>query len=171
MFLFACIEGEVAVLTAGFLCKKGLMSLDYVILAAFLGTLITEQCLFFVGRIYGTKLLQKYPNLAQKSEKVLEFLRKYNSAFIFGSRFVYGIRNISPMIIGMAGIPPLKFSSLNVPAALIWSVLVASIGFLFADMLSSAKDNMQYFQIGALILLLAAIGYFIHHKTSQKRKK
>ena len=117
--MFACIEGEVALLTAGFLCQKGLMSLKLVILTAFLGTMFTEQCLYFVGRVYGSKLLEKYPKIAKKSEKVLEFLRKYNSAFIFGSRFVYGIRNISPMVIGIAGIPPLKFSTLNIPAAFI----------------------------------------------------
>ena len=171
VFLFACIEGEVAVLTAGFLCKKGLMSLNWVIAAAFLGTLMTEQCLFFVGRIYGTQLLQKYPRIASKTEKVMEFLRKYNSAFIFGSRFVYGIRNISPMVIGMAGITPLKFSTLNVPAAFIWAVLVAGVGFGCAGVLEAAKEGIHYVQIGALALLAIAFGYFIYNKTLKKRKK
>lgn len=169
--MFACIEGEVALLTAGFLCQKGLMSLKLVILTAFLGTMFTEQCLYFVGRVYGSKLLEKYPKIAKKSEKVLEFLRKYNSAFIFGSRFVYGIRNISPMVIGIAGIPPLKFSTLNIPAAFIWAVLVACVGFFCAGVLDSAKEGMQYFEIGALVLLLFALGYFIYNKTLKKRKK
>jgi membrane protein DedA with SNARE-associated domain len=171
VFVFACIEGEIAVLTAGFLCSRGLMSLKFVMLFAFLGTLITEQCLFFVGRIYGVKLLEKYPKLAKKSRKVIEFLKKYDAAFIFGSRFIYGIRNISPIIIGTAQITPLKFSTLNIPAALVWSVTVAGAGYVFADVLESAKEHLKYIQIGALVILCAALIYFFHQKKHKRKKK
>jgi membrane protein DedA with SNARE-associated domain len=169
VFVFACIEGEVALLTAGFLCRHGMMSLRFVMLFAFLGTLITEQCMFFVGRNYGVKLLKKYPKLSKKTHNVIEFLKKYNSAFIFGSRFVYGIRNISPLVIGMAEIPPLRFSTLNMPAAFIWSVLVAGAGYLFADILESTKEGIKYIQIGALAILSIALLYFFYSK-SKKRK-
>jgi membrane protein DedA with SNARE-associated domain len=166
VFLFACIEGEVAVLTAGFLCQRGLMALHFVMLAAFLGTLITEQCLFFVGRSHGARLLKKYPALSQKSDKVIKFLKKYDSLFIFGSRFIYGIRNISPIIIGIAEITPFRFSSLNIPAAMIWSIAVAGAGYVFADFWESAKDNLQILQIAALVIFCGALLYFIRKKTS-----
>jgi membrane protein DedA with SNARE-associated domain len=170
VFLFACIEGEVAVLTAGFLCRKGMMSLELVMLFAFLGTLITEQCLFFVGRIYGIQLLEKYPKLRDKSQKIIAFLRKYDSAFIFGSRFVYGVRNISPVVIGIAEIHPIKFSSLNVPAALVWSIVVAGAGYLFADALESAKGGMEIVHVAALIFLCVGLCIFIYKKTSGEKK-
>ncbi|MDR3187471.1 MAG: DedA family protein [Holosporaceae bacterium] len=166
VFLFACIEGELAVLTAGFLCQRGLMALHFVMLAAFLGTLITEQCLFFVGRRYGLKLLKRYPTLSEKSDKVIKFLKKYDSSFIFGSRFIYGIRNISPIVIGMAEITPFRFSSLNIPAAMIWSVAVAGAGYIFADFLEVARNNLQYLQVAALIIFCGALLYFIRKKTS-----
>jgi membrane protein DedA with SNARE-associated domain len=170
VFLFACIEGEVAVLTAGFLCRSGLLSLQFVMLSAFLGTLVTEQCLFFVGRTWGTKLLDKYPKLSQKSPKIIEFLHKYDSAFIFGSRFVYGIRNISPVIIGVAKITPLKFSTLNVPAAFIWAVSVAGAGYAFADVLESAKEHMKYVRLGASAILCAALACFLLRKADKRKK-
>lgn len=160
VFLFACIEGEIAVLTAGFLCHRGLMSLDLVILCAFFGTFMTEQCFFFLGRIYGAKILERYPKLAQKSEKIMQFLRKYNMMFIFGSRFVYGIRNFSPIAIGMAGIHPAKFSACNIPAAFIWSVIVAGAGYFFSNALESAKKHMHVAEV--VLLLLACLGFVIY---------
>ena len=169
VFLFACIEGEIAILTAGFLCEQGLLSLRSVMMAAFLGTVITEQALYFIGRIYGTKLLDKYPQLKKKSQKVIEFLRKYDAAFIFGCRFVYGIRNISPVVIGIADIPPLKYSLLNIPAACVWAVTVAGAGYVFAGMLEKAKNNLAYVQYGALGILLVALIWFIFQK-KHKRK-
>ena len=115
------------------------------------------------------KLIEKYPKLKEKSKKVLEFLRKYDSAFIFGCRFVYGIRNISPIMIGAADIPPLKYSALNIPAAFVWAVIVAGVGYTFANVLEKAKDNLQYVQYAALAVLLSALFYFIN-KRRRKRK-
>lgn len=167
VFAFSCIEGEVALLTAGYLCKQGLMSLPIVIFVAFFGTLITEQSLFFIGRVYGYKILKKFPSLAKKSTKVLEFLQKYDSAFIFCSRFIYGIRNVSPIIIGVAKIPPLKFSILNIPAAFIWAVLVACAGYFFANMLDKAQQNLDFLKIVALFIFCFAVFYYMYHKTNQ----
>jgi membrane protein DedA with SNARE-associated domain len=168
------VEGEMAVFFAGYLCRSGMMRLEFVMLCAFFGTLITEQCLFFVGRIYGVELLKKFPQIAKKSQKVINFLKQYDAAFIFGSRFIYGIRNISPIIIGMAEIPPLKFSSLNVPAAFVWSIVVAGAGYVFADAVEASKGRMQLVEIIALVLLLIALGIFVYKKgtaTASKKKQ
>jgi membrane protein DedA with SNARE-associated domain len=126
--------------------------------------------LFFIGRAYGPRLLSKFPQLAQKSVKIIEFLKKYNSSFIFGSRFIYGIRNLSPIVIGMAKIPPMRFSSLNVPAALVWSVAVAGIGYAFADLLEVAKRNLQYLEIIVLVILCVAVGYFVYRKKFPRKQ-
>jgi membrane protein DedA with SNARE-associated domain len=168
VFAFACIEGEIAILTAGFLCRSGLMSLPMVIAVAFAGTLITEQSLFFVGRTHGRKLLEKYPKMQTKTQKIMDFLKKYNEIFIFGSRFIYGIRNISPIVIGMAGIHPFKFSSLNVPAAMLWSVVVAGAGYWFADVLESVGENMKIVQIAALMIFLTAVSVFVYRRSCKK---
>lgn len=170
VFIFACIEGEVALLTAGFLCHMGMMSLPWVILTAFIGTLVTEQGLFFVGHFYGDKLLNKFPKVAQKASRILDFLRKYDSAFIFGSRFVYGIRNFSPVVIGIAKIPPIKFILLNVPAALVWAVSVACVGYACSNVVDLAKDNMRYVEIGALVLFIAAFGYYLYRRNRSRKK-
>ncbi len=146
------------------------MSLEWVVFVAFLGTMLTEQALYFVGRIYGIKIIDKYPVLKEKSQKVIEFLRKYDSAFIFGCRFVYGIRNVSPIMIGVAGIHPLKYSMLNVPAAFVWAVIVAGAGYAFANVVEKAKENLQYVQYGALGILVLALGYFIFRKQRKRRQ-
>lgn len=169
MFLFACIEGEVALLTAGFLCHQGMMSLYGVILAAFLGTVVTEQSLFCVGHFYGDRILKKYPKIASKSAKVIEFLKKYDSIFIFGSRFVYGIRNISPIIIGVAKISPKKFAVLNIPAAFIWAVAVACTGYLCSNVLALAKDHVDIAGIVCLLILCVSFLYFVTKKKKKRR--
>ena len=158
-------------LTAGFLCHRGLMSLDLVILSAFLGTFLTEQCFFFFGRNYGVKLLHKYSKLADKSEKIMRFLRKYDMLFIFCSRFIYGIRNFSPIAIGMAGIHPAKFSACNIPAAFIWSVVVAGAGYFFSNVLESAKKNIHIAELVALGLVCVGLGVYLYRRKRKVNKE
>lgn len=169
VFLFACIEGEVALLTAGVLCHHGMMTLPAVIVTAFLGTLVTEQSLFFVGHFYGDSLLKKFPRIAQKSGRILDFLRKYDSAFIFGSRFVYGIRNFSPIVIGIAKIPPIKFVALNIPAALVWAVVVACTGYACSNFVELAKEHMQCVEIVALVVVVTALIYYLYRRKRSNR--
>jgi membrane protein DedA with SNARE-associated domain len=157
VFGFACIEGEIALLTAGFLAHQQLLSLPYVILTAFLGTLATEQAVFFIGRFYGQRILNRYPSLRHKSDTALRFLHKYNTFFIFIFRFIYGIRNISPLAIGTAGISPQKFSSLNIPAAIIWATSVAGAGYIFSNAIQTVINNFEHYQKAILCGVVATI--------------
>lgn len=156
VFLFACIEGEVALITAGFLARHNYLDIKYVILVAFLGTVIFEQCVYSVGRKYGRSLLVKFPKHEKRARRAMAFLRKYNTMFIFGYRFIYGIRNISPLIIGMAKVPKLKYVVLNVTASIVWASTIAGIGYFFADAMEAASENLQIFQkllLGVFILV------------------
>jgi membrane protein DedA with SNARE-associated domain len=71
----------------------------------------------------------------------------------------------------MADISPIKFSSLNVPAAFVWSIAVAGVGYMFAEALESAKGGMEMVHIIALAALCAGLAVFIYKKKSEKKKK
>lgn len=166
VFLFACIEGEVALITAGFLAKHGYLSIQNVIFVAFLGTVIFEQIVYFVGRLHGRKLLAKFPKYERNAKRAMAFLRKYNTAFLFWYRFIYGIRNISPLIIGMARVPKFKYAIVNVFASIIWATTIAGIGYLFAEALESASSGVQIFQkvLLAIFILVPAVYFFMKNK-------
>ena len=156
VFFFACIEGEVALITAGFLARHGYLDIHNVILVAFLGTVIFEQFVYFVGRYYGRGLLSKFPRYEKPAKRAMAFLRKYNTMFLFWYRFIYGIRNISPLIIGMAKVPKLKYAVTNVFASIIWATSIACIGYIFADAMESASNSVQIFQKILLIVFISA---------------
>lgn len=171
--LFACIEGEVAIITAGILACQGLLSLHLVMFAAFLGTWITEQVLFFVGRFYGPNIIKKFPKINHKAQTIFELIRKYDTLYIFSFRFIYGIRNISPLIIGTAKVSPPKYCLINFLAAALWSIIIPSIGFLFSRF---AKNNIQdvhtYFVVmGIFLLLIAILPYIIYRLKHKKHKR
>ena len=161
VFLFACIEGEVALITAGILAHQGYLNIQNVILVAFLGTVIFEQCVYFIGRAFGRRILKKFPKYEKMARRAMAFLRKYNTAFIFGYRFIYGIRNISPLIIGMARVPRLKYAIWNFLASIVWASSIAGIGYFFAGAIESASRGLQLVQKALLfIFIVTPIAFF-----------
>ena len=162
VFLGALVEGESVILTAGVLCYQGYMSLWKIMVVSFIATLIADQTFYHLGRAHGAKLLKKWPKLAVRSEKAFDLLHRYNTLFILSCRFIYGIRTISPAIIGMAGVSVLRFTILNVIAAVIWSVLSCSAGYLLGYVGQEAWDHMKasgwgywwLIPVGLLVLII-----------------
>lgn len=173
--IFSCIEGEVAVVSAGILASQGLLDIKFVCLSAFIGTWATEQSLFFIGRYYGNRIIKRFPRLKEKFNKVLKFVRKYDSIYIFSFRFIYGIRNISPLVIGTALVKPIKYCILNFLAAATWALIVPCLGYFFAETIKSKIDNISHYYaiIGAFILFITIAPYTIYkiHQVRSKNKK
>jgi membrane protein DedA with SNARE-associated domain len=161
LLLGAFVEGESVILTISFLAYQGYFDIRIVMVIAFLGTLCADQLSFFVGRIYGPTILERRPLLRKKSEKVFELLHKYHTSYILIFRFIYGVRNISPFVIGTAGIPVKRFVILNFIAALIWTVISCTAGYLlgyfFADDIEYIIQQAIHYQGLAVGLVLGVI--------------
>ena len=177
LLLGSFVEGESVVLTAGFFSFKGYLSFPAIVLIAFLGSTFADQLLFFFGRIYGPGMIERKPKLRDKAHKAFDLLHKYHIWFILGFRFIYGIRTVSPFIIGASGISIKRFAILNVIAAAIWSLLSCSggylLGYFFADELEYAISQAIKFQkitITTIILLLVGVGVFVYYKRKRKNK-
>ena len=178
LLLGSFVEGESVVLTAGFFSFKGYLSLPVIILIAFLGSTTADQLIYFLGRIYGPGLLKRKPHLQEKADRAFKLLHKYNVWFIMGFRFVYGIRTISPFVIGASGIPIKRFAILNVIAAFFWSVISCYAGYLlgyfFADDIDYAIEKAIQYQkitVTLIILLIAGISTFIYIRNKRKASK
>lgn len=174
LFLGSLVEGESIVLTAGFFAYKGYLTLPNIIAVSFTATLLADQVLFYVGRAYGPQLLVKYPKLQPKADRIFNLLHKYNVIFILGFRFVYGIRTASPLVIGAAGVSIMRYTLLNFIAAVIWSVLSCTAGYLlgyfFADTIDVVIQKAIRYQEIFVISVIALIAGFFFYKRFKRNK-
>jgi len=161
VFLGALVEGESIILTASFLAYHGYLDIYKLMLVAFAGTLFADQTLYYVGRWHGDKILKKYPRLQWPASRAFRMLHKWDVGFILVFRFVYGIRTISPIVIGTSGIPPRRFVPLNFLAAVIWTVISCSAGYLGGYLLGDAVEeivrNFHHYQTYFIIFLIGFI--------------
>jgi len=159
ILVWTFLEGETVVLITGALISGGNVNLHVwtLVLAAFLGSFGGDQAWFYIGRKYGTPLLARWPNMSKRVEWAFRLLRKEETIFILTFRFIYGLRNISPFVIGMAGVSRVKFLLLNLLAAAIWANTFAWGGYTMGKVLETYLGESSRLILGILVLVVICV--------------
>lgn len=169
-FIWTALEGETFVIFAGLAAQRGLLDIHILFLCAALGSMFGDQVFFFIGRYAGRRVIKRYPKLQPKLDRVLKILEKYSTSFILSYRFMYGVRNVSALAVGMSNLTWRRFFILNAIASFLWSFIFCGGGFLFGDIMErfgfgdeeSVNFEVRNLMIAALglFLLVAVLRYF-----------
>ena len=162
VFLGSLVEGESVILVACFMAHLGYLSLTKIMIIAFCGTLFADQALYYVGRYYGQALIQRFHSLHAPANRAFKLLHRWDIWFILSFRFIWGIRTISPIVIGSSGITPRRYSPLNLLAALVWTLISCIGGYLVAGIieeigLQMMKRYFGFFTLTVILLIVAII--------------
>jgi membrane protein DedA with SNARE-associated domain len=172
IFLGSLIEGESIILTASGLAAFGYFDIQKVMLTAFCGTLLADQGLYYLGYFKGSAIFERFPSLRKSADKAFVMLHKYDIWFILSCRFIYGIRVVSSIVIGAAHVKPLRFSILNVIAAIIWTVISCMGGYFLGDVMEEWMKNFESSQkiLMAVVLLIISLPLLITLYKKIKKK-
>ncbi len=160
VFIGALLEGETVLVMAGFAAQRGYLQLPAVMAVAFLGGFIGDQLLFFLGRRHGHRIVARFPAMAQRVAIVDGLLSRYHAPLIFGIRFMYGLRIVGPIALGMGTVSAGKFFIFNLLGAFVWAILIAGAGFLFGQTLELVLHDIKQYELwglGAIVLISGAL--------------
>ena len=151
------IEGETIVILAGVAAHLGLLELPWVIAAAVAGSFSGDQLWYYVGRHWGPKIIAKRLSWQEGAQKVYKHLHRHQYWLILTFRFYYGLRNVTPFVVGSAHIPRLRFFSLNLTGAIVWAIIFAYVGYGLGEAASQffIDDFKRYglYFLGGLLLV------------------
>ncbi|PPI88072.1 hypothetical protein CRV12_00295 [Candidatus Pantoea edessiphila] len=172
LFVGCIAEGETFTLIGGITINEGLLNFTGVLFATMAGAILGDQLLYWIGRKYGTRILQKLKNHKNKIIKTRKLIKSQPSLFVIGVRFMYGFRIIGPIIIGATRLNSMKFFILNVIGAVIWSFTFITMGYyagsIIIPWLYKFHQNLKYlfwiFIALIVILLISYIFYFFIYK-------
>lgn len=168
IFAWTFFEGETFVLFAGLAASKGYLSWGGVFFAAWLGSFAGDQLYFWIGRRWGTTLIGRIPRWQRGVHKALDWLRRYDTWFILSFRFIYGVRNFASFAMGMSGLAPARFASLNLGAAFVWALAFSGFGFVFGrvfkHMLSDVAQIFSFVTLGIFVAAISLGGYLARRR-------
>lgn len=158
VFVGSLLEGETVVILAGFLSHQGLLHPVGVAVAAFLGSWINDQGLFFAGRYFSGSRIVSEQKQKPFFAKALGMVERNSTVYILAFRFLYGLRTVSPLALGISSVPATRYFILNTIAAAIWAPTITAIGYVLATVLHGALGPLPRIEhkIGVALAVAAA---------------
>jgi membrane protein DedA with SNARE-associated domain len=166
------LEGETVLLIGGAMAHRGLLSLPLVMLCAFAASFLGDQMWFIVGRRWGPGVLERRPAWAGPAERVRRWLHRFGTAFVLAFRFIYGIRILTPVLLGASGYPASRFVPLNAIGAAVWAVVFSGLGWGVGEGLKHLLGRAGKVEERILVVALigVAVALVVRHWTRGKKE-
>ncbi len=164
------LEGGMVGMVAGSLANSGYMQLPWVICVIFCCAFGADQFFFQVGKRSGEKFLAKRPKLQPQVERVRHFLVRFHIIAVLGFRFVYGMRTITPIVIGASGFDTRRFVLLNLCSTLLWATVVGCFGYFFSHFLETFLSDARHHIVAILCVGLVFSGGIWFWRRWMKRR-
>jgi len=88
-----------------------------------------------------------------------------------GFRFVYGLRILTPVVLGMnKGVKTLRFFVFNAIGAMIWSVVISSAGYFFGYAIENLIRTVKHYEIIVLFVIAGIVMAFRAARRFRRRE-
>lgn len=145
LFCWSILEGEMGLIMAGILSHTGDMFWPMAVFVAGLGGFAGDQIYFYIGRFNKGFIQRKLYNQRRKFAIAHLLLKKYGWPIIFVQRYMYGMRTVIPMSIGITKYSARKFAFINLISAFIWAAVTILPAYLLGEeilqLLAAAKRH------------------------------
>jgi membrane protein DedA with SNARE-associated domain len=174
-FTGVALPGELFLALGGIYAARGDLSLVLVILIGALAGLLGEIVSYWLGRLYGVRIVRHLP-LANRFEKHLDeahaYFRRHGGKTVFVGRYISVVGTFMPFAAGMSDMSFRLFLAFDVAAITFWSIGVTLLGYLLNSQINLVDQVLS--QVGwgllALVVLIVA-GRLIWKRRRDIRKK
>lgn len=161
--LGAAVEGPATAIAGGVLAHQHLVPPWLTFACAAGGSGLTGQALFLAGRRYRSAEYVIRAAQTRAFAMALTFVERYPVSYIFAFRYLFGLRAVSPIAMGVSQIPALTFALLNAASALAWAAVFTGLGYWFGQTIEttlSRYKNVEHRLAAAAVVLAGALVLF-----------
>ncbi len=167
LFLYSFGGGFLALAIAGAFSYAGDLNIYICVVVAGFSNFIGSQFLFYMGKYNKSYVEDMMKNHKKKIALVKVLLKKYGILIVFIQKYIYGIKTLIPLVMGVSEYNPYKFTILNIFASILWACVIGYVSFVAGEFLMSIADKFQY--LGLIIVFV--IIYLLISSLAKKRKK
>ena len=173
LFAWSILEGEAGLIMAGLLSHTGDMNVYMAVFIAGLGGFAGDQIYFYIGRFNKSYVHRKFRGQRRKFALSHLLLKKYGWPIIFMQRYMYGMRTIIPISIGLTRYSAKMFAFINLISAWCWAAITIVPAWYFGEeilvVLHWAKEHW-YFALPFALIFGGSIIYYFNKMTKKKEE-
>jgi membrane protein DedA with SNARE-associated domain len=148
LFLWSIVEGEMGLIMGGIMSHTGDMQYFMTVFVAGLGGFTGDQIYFYIGRFNKNYIHRRLRKQRLKFAIAHLLLKKYGWPIIFMQRYMYGLRTVIPMSIGITKYSAKKFALINLISAWVWAAITVTPAYYFGEeiltLLAYAKQHWYF---------------------------
>ena len=173
-------SGDIVLFAGGLFANRGHLALPLVMLSGFAGALISDNAVYWIGRIGGRPLIGRILKMRflhflvnEKSlSKVERYFESHGGKTVFVGRFGPGLRSMTPLFAGVTRMKYYRFVPYNVAAAAVWSVVYSLIGYLFGQYWTGLLAVAKSFGFGVVgLVILVLLAYLLRRYQTRNRQQ
>ncbi|WP_428025800.1 DedA family protein [Arcobacter sp.] len=161
LFLYSFGGGFVGLVIAGVLSYAGDLNIFVSMLVAGVSNFIGDQFLFYMARTnknYAKDIMKKY---GRKVALAHLWMRRYGSPVVFLQKYVYGIKTLIPLAMGLTKYSFRKFTIYNIFATALWSMVVGYISYRLGEVVLTYADDYKYYGVAIILAIVLTITYYL----------
>ncbi len=174
-------SGDIVMFAGGFFANDGQISLSMVMLVGFLGANVSDNAVYWIGRIGGRPLLTQILKTrllsllfdAGSLGRVERYFEEHGRKTVFVGRFGPGLRSMTPLFAGVSRMKYYHFLPYSLAATTTWALLTATVGYVFGqywnELLAVARS--VGFGFVGLVALLIIVYVYRRRRARNKRNR
>ncbi|MGV6825743.1 MAG: VTT domain-containing protein [bacterium] len=160
------VPGVVILFGVGVMIGAGALDFGSMVAWAVAGAVLGDGLSFWLGRFYSDRLTSMWPlkNHPDSVARGVRFFERFGGKSVALGRFFGPVRAIIPLVAGMLGMSPVRFTVANVLSALVWAPAYLLPGMAFGATLELASEvalRLVLFLV-SMIAVLWLFGWAAH---------
>jgi membrane protein DedA with SNARE-associated domain len=158
------LPGETALIAAAVLARTDghRYSLFWVIVVAATAAVVGYSVAYWVGRLGGRRLVERWTFTQRYAEKALppgeRFFQKHGAKTVFFGRFIVFLRATVGWLAGITDMPWWRFLAWNVAGGIVWATGVALLAYWAGKSAADAIGRYGVYGVVGLVIL-GALAY------------
>jgi membrane protein DedA with SNARE-associated domain len=170
LFLYSLGGGFVALVGAGVLSFMGKMDIALSIFIAFIANALGDIMLVYMARYQKSMMLDELKQHRRKLALAHVMMKKHGSWIILFQKFIYGIKTLIPIAIGLTKYDIKKFIVLNILSAGVWALAFGFSSYYSGEVLikfASLVSNKPWIAPIVLIFFGGILWLYIQKVTKK----
>jgi membrane-associated protein len=159
-FVGFVLPGETSLLIGGVLAHSHVWSFWLFLVCAIIGAIAGDSVGYEVGKHFGARIkVNRLGRLVgEKRWRIAEHIfSKYHGGAIFFGRAQALLRALIPAMAGMHNVPYRTFLKWNAAGGIVFSTIIVSLGYQFANSLTALEKYLKYWAIGFLAIVVILV--------------
>ncbi|WP_104691912.1 DedA family protein [Helicobacter heilmannii] len=129
LFVYSFGSGYIGLVLAAILSATGHMDITKTMLVAGLGNFVGSSLLVWLGRTQKQEVRGYLHKHRRKLALIHLWIHKYGAWLIFFNKYIYGVKTLVPLAIGLSKFPFKQFMWLNALSCVLWALSLGELTY------------------------------------------